>query len=319
MSFALALSFQDLLILSQIYSTVVTRWPKEEYQYLQSYTFGTPLDGIFDIFTFLASLLADTEQANHSDHDTCQTLLQNCLSHREMIFRWYSQNRDSIGGAPTFGDPTEQLSPSLPPSDHLFGAPYRFTSLDHARLHVLYWTSLTMIQSLIYQARILVLVHSCRNGTLSSHPAAHQEYLLSEHYAAQICRAVPFCLQSQMKLAGARVIIPAVPHMFKPYIHLRDRERFQWVQSVSSLLVDFGIHMANHLRETAQKYWSLSEDPHVNFIYSLSSRWEISGDEQAPSVVYIGKRFGMAERTAAAEAQPEGGIVTELTDDFDHS
>jgi hypothetical protein len=273
------------------------------------------LDGIFDIFTVLASLLAATEQANHSNHDTCQTLVQNCLSHREKILRWYSQNQDSIGGPPLFCDPSAQLCPSLPPASHLFGTPYRFASLDHARLHVLYWTSLTMIQSLIYQARILVLAHFCPKGTLSLHPAAHQKYLLSKHYAAQICRALPYCLQPQMKLAGARVIIPAIPHIFKPYIHLRDRERFLWCESVSLLLVDLGFHMANHLRQTAQKYWSLSEDPNMNFIFSLSLRWEISYDEQAPSVVYIGKRIGMAEGTAVAETRAEGEIVTELTDD----
>lgn len=218
-----------------------------------------------------------------------------------------------MGGPPLFSDPKEVLCPNLPPAGHLFGAPYRFTSLDHARLHVLYWTSLTMVQSLIYQARILVLAHSCPSGTLSPHPAAHQEYLLSEHYAAQICRAVPFCLQPQMKLAGARVIIPIIPHIFKPYIHLRDRERFLWSESVTSLLLDLGFHMANHLRQTARKYWSRSEDPNANFIFSLSLRWDISGDEQDPPVVDVGKRLELADRTGAAETRAEGEIVIELT------
>lgn len=223
-----------------------------------------------------------------------------------------------MGGPPSFSDPGEVLCPSLPPTDHLFGVPYRFASLDHARLHVLYWTSLTMVQSLIYQARIIVLAHSCPGGTLSPHPAAHQEYLLSEHYAAQICRAAPYCLQPQMKLVGARVIIPAIPHIFKPYMHLRDRERFLWCESVASLLINLGFHMADQIRQTARKYWSRSEDPNANFIFSLSLRWDISGEEQAPPGLEVGKRLELADRTVAAETHAEGEIVTELTDGFDH-
>lgn len=295
-----------------MHSTVLVKRPKEEYQYLQQYTIGTPLDELFDIFAVLASLLGAIEDANHSDHDACQALLQNCLSHRERILRWYSQNQGFIGGPPHLSEPGGVLCPGLPPTDHLFGVSYVFTSLDHARLHILYWTSLTMIQPLIYQAQILVLARSHPNTTFPVHPAAHPEYLLSEYYAAQICRAVRFCLQPKMRLAGARMVIPAIPHICKPYMHLRDRQRFLWCQRVSSLLVDLGFHMASHLRRTAWKYWSLSEDPYMNSIFSLSLRWDISEDKQDPFAVSIGER---AEMTVAAEARTEGEIVTELTGD----
>lgn len=260
--------------------------------------------------------MAATEQANHADQEGCQILLQDCLSHREKILRWYAQNRHPICGPPLFCEPGVQLCPGLPPADHLFGVPYRFNSLDHARLHILYWTSLTMIQSLIYQARILTLAHSCPDGALSLHPAAYQEYLLSEHYTAQICRAAPYCLQPQMKLAGARVVIPAIPHICKPYIHLRDQERFLWCQSVSSLLVDLGFHMANHLRQTAQKYWSLSEDPNMNFSFSLSPRWGISENERVPSVLPMGKLSVMIGGTVTTRTRPEGETATRFADYF---
>ncbi|KAJ5110642.1 hypothetical protein N7532_001177 [Penicillium argentinense] len=295
--------YHKLQKLMVIHSTIVIKWPESEYTYLRQNTIGTPLDGLFDIFAVLASLLAATEQINHADLEACQALLQNCYSHRQSILRWYSQNQGFICGPPMFCDPSENLCPRLPPTDDLFGVSYRFTSLDHARLHIFYWTSLAMIQCLIYQSKILVLAHYYASGLFPVDPATHEEYILSAHYTDEICRAIPFCLQPKTKLAGARIVIPAIPHICRPYTHLRDQDKFLWCESVSSVLVEIGFHMAVPLRQTARKYWSLSADPHMNSMLSLSARWEISDDEQAPPVTNYGKRAEMPLATSASRCQ----------------
>lgn len=277
------------------------KWPEAEYKNLQQQKeTGTPLDDLFELFATEASLLSTTEQINHSDRHACELLLQDCLSHRERIMRWYSQNELYIGGPPIFCEPGETPCPRLPPAEDLFGVPYQFNTPDHARLHVLYWTALTMVQSLIYQARVLVLAHFNPADTFPVNPRAHGDYLLSEHYAGEICRAVPYCLQPKMKLAGARIILPTMPHIYKPYMHLRDEKRFTWCQKVSSLLADLGFHMAEQLHRTASRYWSLSEDPNTNSILSLSLRWEISEDENSAPVSTPGKNneaWGVTQTT----------------------
>lgn len=253
-------------------------WPQEDYRCLQQYSSpGTPLDDLFELFAVEASLLSTTHRIDHSDSQACETFLQSCYSHRERILRWYCQNQSYIGGAPITCDPWE-LECRIQPGENLFGAPYLFKTLDHLRLHVLYWTALTMVQSLIYQAKILVLANANPNTVFPVVPGAYEEYLLAGHYAGQICRTIPFCLQPRMKLAGARAVIASVPHICKPFIHLRDQKRFLWCQNVSSVLDDLGFHMASQLRRTASQYWDLSEDPRLNSALSLSLRWDISDD-----------------------------------------
>lgn len=253
-------------------------WPKEDYRCLQQYSSrGTPLDDLFELFAVEASLLSTTGRINHSDSQACETFLRTCLSHRERILRWYCQNQSYIGGSPVTCDPRE-IECRIPLGDDLFGAPYLFKTLDHLRLHVLYWTALTMVQSLIYQAKILVLANSDSSSIFPVDPGSHEEYLLAAHYAGQICKTIPFCLQPRMKLAGARAIIASIPHICKPFIHLRDERKFLWCQNVSSVLDDFGFHMATQLRRTASQYWDLSEDPNINSALSLSLRWDISED-----------------------------------------
>lgn len=213
------------------------------------------------------------EEIDRSDPEARRNFLQNCLSHRDAILKWYDESQHYLCGPPILCEPGEMPS-QLPPSEHLFGTPYRFISIDHARIHTRYWTMLSFMAILIYQAKAL-------DKDLSSiDPTEGEEFRLSALYAGEICRTLPYLFQPNMRLVGAWAAITAIPVASRPFIHLRDAERFNWCQDVSSCLADLGLHVPSQLARTAFGYWSLCEDPDTNAILSLSLRWS-SGEGTA--------------------------------------
>ncbi|KAJ5112807.1 hypothetical protein N7532_000852 [Penicillium argentinense] len=284
-----------------IFATTVMRAPKDELQYLIHLGHHKPFDELFELFVNLSGLVASVEETDHSDHEVCQTLLQDCYSQKESIMAWYSSHKEAIGGQPYVN--AELKCHHLPPSTHLFGIPYGFNSLDCARFHMFFWMALIIVQSLIYQANILVLSHT--HGTFPIDPTSHAEYLLIEFYADEFCRSITFFLQDTVKVWGVMAVVAAMPHIFKPYIHLRRWDKFLWCQKFCCLLLERGLHMAGSIAGAWWKTWSLAEDPVVNSMLSLSLRYGLSREV---------RRSSNGDTTEVTEVTEEEPIVTELSE-----
>jgi hypothetical protein len=139
----------------------------------------------------------------------------------------------------------------LLPADHIFGTPYMFSTLDNAKYHVLYWAALSILQALISQ----VQSHVDQGAALD--PLQDEEYLLSEFYADEICRALPYLLQDESKVWGAHVTLFAASQVAKVYMEFNKREKFNWTLHSFRVMGDFGSDFSHRLGEYLAYRWSL--------------------------------------------------------------
>lgn len=281
----------------KIYAITAVNFTRDEFEYLIESKTGHPIDGLFEIFVDLGSLVTAVEQTDHSDKERCLDLLQKCRALKETETKWYSSNLAAIGGAPFVNNNSQQSI--LPPTDDLFGPANSFSSLDNARIHMFFWTAAAVTHSVIYQAEVLVLAHT--QEAFSVDPTTHEDFLLAGFYADQFCRSIPYFLQGQVELWGMVAVLVSMPHMLKIYIHLRSREKFFWCLQFCTFLSMMGIEMATYVSEAWRKTWYLAEDPSVNSILSLSLRYGLSKEITTP-----------AAPAASAETVP--GRVTEIAE-----
>jgi hypothetical protein len=207
---------------------------------------GQPIDELLHLMAEIAPLSA-TMNANYDpEHGASQAKepLLNCVAHRSKLLSWYDRRKEDIGGGP-FLRAYSELVTKLPRADHLFGTPYFFPSLDNARIHILFWAALSILQSLIAQDWFL---------------SAEAEYSLSEFYADKISRALPFCLQDSMKAWGGHVTVFGVSQISKVYIDFRRRDKFIWSQQAFRALADTGSDFSNHVGKMLSYSWSLVEN-----------------------------------------------------------
>lgn len=228
-----------------------------------------PLNELFDFFVKIVSTLEHFEELDRNDYEACQSALEFCLGHKQAMIAWYDQRVDRIGGQPSPCAPGTVLCDKLPPTDGLFGPAYSFSSLDNATMHLLYWTGMILIQSLIYQSKSLVTFHG---KVTAADPTTDEAFTLTGLYADQICRAMPYCLQPRMRLGGTHSAVACLNQVYKTYIHRRCRQKYTWCQSTYLHLASLGFESSRHLYESSIKYWELSEDPRLNMILSLSLR-----------------------------------------------
>jgi hypothetical protein len=195
-----------------------------------------PVDELLVLMGEIAPLVAkiNTEEYKYFTDDE-QELLVSCLAQREKLLSWYTRRQEEFGGGPTPCSSSE-LNTRMPRADYLFGKPYWFTSLDNARIHVLFWAALCILETLIGQAQL--------------RPAAG-EYLISEYYADEISRALPFCLQDKMKAWGGHISVFGCCQISKLYLDLGRRDKFLWshhaFQVQAEMGSDFSLHVGNML------------------------------------------------------------------------
>ncbi|KAJ5574007.1 uncharacterized protein N7459_008434 [Penicillium hispanicum] len=228
----------------------------------------TPLEGLFQLMAEMSTLFAAVGGNDGSDLNVSQALLVDCLRMREKLTAWWELTKERIGGDPSPCAPGESIVTRLPPGDHLFGAPYRFSSLDNARMHLIFWAALSILQVLIGQAQCYV--HTSSLVDLKT----NQEYLLSKFYADELSRSIPFCLQSSAKSWGAHVSTFAMSQIAKVYLEDRDWEKFAWSQHVFRLCADLGSDFSARLGELLQNSWILTENHDLSPVQSLPSAGE---------------------------------------------
>ncbi|KAJ6127029.1 hypothetical protein N7523_002641 [Penicillium sp. IBT 18751x] len=214
-----------------------------------------PIDELLNLMSEIAPLIAMIDAENDSEYygSDGQGSIIACLAHRTKLQSWYTKKMKDIGGGPIPCSSSELVT-KLPNADHLFGPPYRFSSPDNARMHVLFWAALSILQALIGQSQ--------------SSPHAAGEYLLSEFYADEIGRALPYCLQDSMKAWGGHVTVFGVGQISKVYLDFQRRDKFFWSLYAYTVQKDMGSDFSGHLANFLEQSWYMKEKE--DFVSSLS-------------------------------------------------
>lgn len=285
-----------------------------DFDYLKQYHDDEPFDELFELYVGITSLVAAANSIGESGKpQDCETQLWSCQAHKKRALAWYSRNIRDIGPITCSANKLKDLKALLPPVDDLFGHFYSFDSLQQAELHVFFWKAMIIIQLMIYRAQVLFFQHSRPAEDIPADPRAYRECMLAGDYADQICRAIPYFLQNGMGSYGILKITVNLPYIFKPYTHLRCREKFFWLQKICQSVVGDGNDLASCHSQVWWKYWLLCEAPMMNYICSLgfkedyTERYHVSVEGDLVKVIKVIK-------DGAAYAASEPGKIPASTE-----
>lgn len=234
-------------------SKKVIRPTEDEYAFPLALNLDDPSDRLLNLMSTISNFTAAINTVNEScDSHYYQNLIVDCLAHKEKILQWYSQDVSLIGGRPTIYPSNEKIDTALTPAGHLFGASYRFSSVENARLTILFWCSLSILHGLIAQAR-----------TLAYYPRpvdilTDEDVILTEFYADEISRSLPYCLQRSMKAWGASLAFLGIGQICKIYMEYRRYEKFVFSQKAFRVIGDLGYDLAFRLSELLWYQWNLA-------------------------------------------------------------
>ncbi|KAJ5980264.1 hypothetical protein N7481_007562 [Penicillium waksmanii] len=89
------------------------------------------VDELFQLMADISPIAAAVSMTDVSDNAACHLSLYDCLAHREKLLSWYSRMKVRIGGGPYVGESSDFPCKNISSSEHLFGRPYGFSSLDY--------------------------------------------------------------------------------------------------------------------------------------------------------------------------------------------
>jgi hypothetical protein len=213
----------------------------------------TPLDGLVKLYADSAIIAQAADSISPLDYGACQLLLHHSLAHENNIIAWYKQIKDEIGGAPQECAEDELLCSELARDDDLFGTPYRFTSLENARIHILVWNLLRDLQPYIFKARILV--KSFIKDSLPKNQLKSENQQVATYYADQMARSVLYCVQDDFKSCGVQCLIFCLCQTAKTWIDVKKADKITWCQKVFDFVAGLGFDYANRLKETMISQW----------------------------------------------------------------
>ncbi|KAJ5554685.1 hypothetical protein N7513_004644 [Penicillium frequentans] len=225
------------------------------------------VDDLLQLLSEISPFITAINTIVGSGQDACRIVLYDCITHRQKLFEWYESSVDLIGGRPST---CETIITKLPPSTHLFGTPYTFSSLDNARLHGIFWSALSILQTLIGQAEAYLHCLS------PSEAATNEEILLAEFYTDEISRSLPYWMADDKKSWGGHAAIFPLGQSCKFYLEFRRRDKFFYSQQGLQLIGDLGSDFAKRVSEMLWYGWSLIEGADQSSVASLSPAEEIS-------------------------------------------
>lgn len=219
---------------------------EEEYHYLMNLAGPGRIGKLFKLYVMIAKLRKELEEADASDHKTRSALKDEFNALKDNINAWYITERPKFGQVPSQCDPAKPVFPHLPLTSQLFGPSFEFPSLYIARLYILYWIVLVLVEPWTHRAR--TLTEASQSTTSSQNTSTYHEYFISKFYADQVCRPLPFCLQPKMKTWGIHVVIASVTQICKPYILLRRKSKFDWCLCAHDLISLPDLHPVHHMQ-----------------------------------------------------------------------
>ncbi|GLI74773.1 hypothetical protein PoHVEF18_003021 [Penicillium ochrochloron] len=244
--------FQEI----ELFSTTGTGMSPEDYDYLTKPCDDRPVNGLMKFYGEASPIVDAINTVDASDHQACQTVLTKCITHKDALMAWYAAHKKDFGGGPSECEPGTILNPRLPPTDNLFGTSYRFSSLDNAKLHIVFWVALSISHRMIYEARGLVLSHTNLSSTTTPTDRSQDEDLLSSmFYHDEIGRSVPYCVQDSMKSWGFSTLLWGLSQILNPYAEAGNWEKFVWCQNALMLGSERGYESAIRLNEIFWAVW----------------------------------------------------------------
>lgn len=250
-------------------------------------TAGKPIGGIFEMYGAFKPIIAGFKQLKISNNsESCQKLLRDCISHKDAMISWFATEKSSLGPDPIPYPNFKSSCADLPATDEVFGPAYQFLSLQSARIHVLYWTALCLIYSMIYQAKTYAMAVAGRTQAMD--PNIDQDYMLSWYYADEACRGIPYCLTNTEQIWGAQGVMFSIAQASQIYSNIRWQEKFMWCQKAFTAIEHLGFGLAVCLRETSLKHWSVSKTSRLMPTTTLSLR----DGPQRPAPPPAGERWG---------------------------
>ncbi|KAK5798213.1 hypothetical protein VI817_004504 [Penicillium citrinum] len=256
--------------LTIIYGILAERGPGGSTDHLTKSNPESPLDELFEMFTMGQSFAETIEftrtlPMNHpgASPKSCLALLKTIVDFRNKLIAWYTEREEVIGGAPTlceekdlkkFNKKLTEISP--------FEQFYRFSSMDNARIHLLYWTAMNVAHMLVYRAQMNVVYANASalpTDFLPVDPSSYEDFVLARYYIDQVCRAIPYCMQPMNRIWGTHVVFGTIGNVFRSLILSRSREKFLWCQRVLEIAGKLGLEMALYFLGVANREWDAME------------------------------------------------------------
>ncbi|KAJ5692833.1 hypothetical protein N7462_002256 [Penicillium macrosclerotiorum] len=237
----------------EIWATTGINLTADEYSYFMQSSNDEPTDELLKLIADFSIIFKNLDEIDESDPNACQSLLSQCLSHEANVMAWYAWRKNTIGGSPRTCSPDEIQSSGLS-MDPIFGTPYSFSSLDNARLHVLFWIAMSMTQRLISKARSYTYQFSAEDGS------GNKEYLLAEFFADEISRAIPYCFKDCTNLWNTHIVSMGVGQICKVYTDHQNYRKFLWGQQAYGIIANLGHELATRLSEVFWQRWNAAEE-----------------------------------------------------------
>ena len=229
------------------------RRPQADWEWLSHSKGVAPIDDVFRLIAHAAFLLEDLDRIRAAEPQDYQARQQACDSLVDRAYQleakflplWFTNKAPLIGGKPTivsrekFASEYDTLhwDPNI--------APYDFESLDAAKIYILLWSALIVINRAIYEAQAMLI------------PEPDPTALL--FYVNEVCRSVAYCLQPELRLWTGRVLLFAMSQTCRAYVACGHEEGFCWCQNIYTILGGFGFAMAPDMSQTERQYWDASQ------------------------------------------------------------
>lgn len=228
---------------------------------------------LIQLFTDMSCLAAAVDSADVDksfDHQASQLLLHDCLLLERRHLKFYAKVSGNGEDPSTYM--CGEIKTGVSATDELFGPGYRFRSVGEANLHMILWTSLSLLYPIICQAYAVTETRTddmpefLRIDDQSPQNVAHQ---LSTFNISKAIRCLPYCAQEGMNLwALLYCVFPAI-QATRVFSQARDWERFLWALELFRYFGASGFDVAARYHALCSHYWF---DPSK---YGNSSSWRL--------------------------------------------
>ncbi|KAE8379106.1 hypothetical protein BDV26DRAFT_260080 [Aspergillus bertholletiae] len=251
-----------------------------------------PIDELIDRLADCSALMEQVDnflqegvEGQDQIQNTGRQLLSSCFSLEEKLHRICCITQKELGRPSTLPvnvtcrrDFRSSLFTNLLPD------PLHFPSLTCAEAHLIYWAALILLYPLIDQLIEFLQLSGDRdslagcylssdeqdNSVVSQNSKTTADFTaLAEHYADQVCRAVIYCLQPDLKTLGAQLLLAPLSQSAQFYSVHELTEKHRWCQGVFMLLPRLGLGIGCFLKDMVWPKYRSSQRRHLS-LKSLS-------------------------------------------------
>jgi len=210
---------------------------------------------LIQLLTDMSCFAAAVDNAHNLDPQARRSLLDDCLALETRHLKFYTK----ISRNGTYEDPPTykhgEIKTGLA-TDDLFGPSYKFLSVGEANLHMVIWTSLSLLYPIIYQAYTLTETdHEPKVLRVDSQSPQDVARQLSTFNVSKAVRCIPYCTQEDLhSWALIYCIFPTI-QATRVFSQARDWNRFLWASEVFQYIALSGFDFAARYHDLCRFYW----------------------------------------------------------------